>query len=303
MFPSTPPLPEAVLLILAGWFLAGTLFYLYRTFFPEVIKANDGYWDLENEIVHGLCLFGMVPMLSPALLPIPSSVCTGTFVLATIWFTTRSLWWGRYVPYHHQWWWDWTHVGMLAGMTAMFAQVTVWWLVFPLALFWAWLTGYCLQALLLEDIPSRKWLDIGATLYHATMGLAMLLMIIFPSSFMGHNMAAMSGSAIVSRADEAGLRKEIFDPRKTTFLFVWGGCEKCTTGAINFDRLAKDWCSTNLGFIRVNKDKVPNLCQELGIHQCPVVLVINRGVIVGERLQDEIDEQQLSAFVNKHLRG
>ena len=62
--------------VLAALFAAGGLFYVYRLLRPSHVQATYGYHDWENEVGHGLCMLGMVTMLSPALLPIPAIVWT-----------------------------------------------------------------------------------------------------------------------------------------------------------------------------------------------------------------------------------
>jgi hypothetical protein len=177
--------PEWLLLALAVWFFAGSGFYLFRTLFADSVKKVYGYFDLENEVGHGLCLLGMVTMLAPTLLPISATIWTFVLAAASLWFTARALTWGKRVPYATKWWWDWAHVVMLSGMAIMFAGVTTFWLTVPLGIFWTWLFGYYSYELV-HDVKSRKTFYIGSDLAHASMGLVMLLMTAMPSYFMAH---------------------------------------------------------------------------------------------------------------------
>ncbi len=182
LFPHASALPEAILLPLALWFFAGAAFYLYRALFPEQVRAVYGYADLENEIGHGICALAMVSMLAPMFLPIPALVWTILLAVGALWFTARALTWGKRVPYAAKWWWDWAHVGMLAGMALMFAGITTPIISVPLALFWLWFSGYYAYELV-HDARSGNKLYIGSDLVHGSMGVVMLLMTIAPSLF------------------------------------------------------------------------------------------------------------------------
>lgn len=203
--------PEWSLFALASLFLAGSLFYTYRLVRASQVRSVYGYFDWENEVGHGLCMLGMVTMLSPSLLPIPAVVWAGTFGLAFLWFLARALTWGKRVSYPTRWWWDWAHVAMLGGMGLMYANVTTVWLNAPLAVFWLWLGGYYLYELK-QDLPSGKLLYIGSDLAHSLMGFVMLLMTLFPSTFMPmhghHGMHGHNSSEICSPHDESGRQEK-----------------------------------------------------------------------------------------------
>lgn len=169
--------------VLAALFAAGGLFYVYRLLRPSHVQATYGYHDWENEVGHGLCMLGMVTMLSPALLPIPAIVWTWVLGVAAAWFTARALTWGKKVGYATKWWWDWAHVLMLTGMATMYAGFSPIWLNVPFGIFWAWLGGYYLYELA-HDLRSRKTLYIGSDIAHSAMGIVMLLMVLFPAAMM-----------------------------------------------------------------------------------------------------------------------
>lgn len=178
-------LPEAVLLPLGVWFFAIACFYLYRGLFAEQVKAVYGYSDLENEVGHGLCALAMVPMLAPMLLPIPNPIWTVALGVAAVYFFARALTWGKRVGYATKWWWDWAHVGMLAGMAFMYSGLSIAPLAVLFGVFWMWLTAYYLYELA-HDLKSRNVFYIGSDLAHATMGGVMLAMTFAPSLFMAH---------------------------------------------------------------------------------------------------------------------
>jgi hypothetical protein len=335
MFEMLPRLPEPALIALAVWFLAGTIFYGYRLLFPDVVYKSYGYTDWQGEILHGACLFGMVPHLSPSLIPLPNWMWTAFLATVTVLFLVRacitSIWrylkparlplpsfvransldkmavlfllrtriWGRKTSRRkgRSWYGDWVHVIMISGMTAWSAGLLSPWLHLPLAFFWAWLFNKYVDEFV-HDLPKRKPLSIGSDVAHGSMGLVMFLMTVAPASFMGHSMSEMPRVAAIT--NEASARSLISDTSRTTLLYVWGGCENCNRGALAFTRVRDDFCSPTLQrklqFAKVDKDKIPSLCQELGIKKCPMVLVFKRGVPV-DRLQDVTDDQQLTAFV------
>lgn len=169
--------------MLAALFAAGGLFYLYRLLRPSHVQATYGYTDWENEIGHGLCMFAMVTMLSPAFLPIPAAVWTWVLGVGAAVFTARALTWGKRVNYATRWWWDWAHVLMLGGMSIMFAGFSPLWLTIPFGLFWAWLGAYYLYQLV-HDARTGKVLYMGSDIAHSAMGFVMLLMLLFPMAMM-----------------------------------------------------------------------------------------------------------------------
>lgn len=169
--------------VLAALFAAGGLFYVYRLLRPKHVQATYGYTDWQNEIGHGLCMFGMVTMLSPVLLPIPALVWTWVLGAGAVFFTVRALTWGKRVGYATKWWWDWAHVLMLGGMATMYAGFAPLWLNIPFGIFWAWLGAYYLYQLA-HDLRTGKLLYVGSDVAHAAMGIVMLLMVLFPAAMM-----------------------------------------------------------------------------------------------------------------------
>ena len=177
-------LPEWALLTLAVGFLAGACFYLYRLLFPKHVKAVYGYYDVENEAGHGLCMLAMTTMLAPHLLPIPFRVWSVILGAAALWFFVRALTWGKQVP-GARWWGDWAHVGMLAGMGMMFTGANVPFLAVAQGAFWLWFSVYYVFETY-RDSRARKPLYLGSDVSHLSMGVMMLAMTVAPGLFMAH---------------------------------------------------------------------------------------------------------------------
>lgn len=178
-------LPEWFLFLLAAGFLAGTCFYLYRILFAGRVKAHYGYYDLENEIGHGLCTSGMVTMLSPAVLPLAPSLWVWILGAAASWFFVRAFTWGRKLP-HNRVLWDLIHVGMLGFMAIMYAGISSPFLTVLASAFWVYFVGYALlwAYMTRKDGRSTGFLEFGSDLAHIAMGIVMFLMTLFPSIFM-----------------------------------------------------------------------------------------------------------------------
>src|SRR5262245_21610246 len=93
-------LPVWALTLMGLWFLAGSMFYLYRLLFGSHVKQVYGYHDIQNEIGHGLCMASMVTMLMPSLLPIPGNIWAGILGAGAAFFLARAVSWGRKLPYN-----------------------------------------------------------------------------------------------------------------------------------------------------------------------------------------------------------
>lgn len=178
-------LPDWALTAFSLWFFAGTVFYLYRILFADRVRAVYGYWDIENELGHGICMLAMVTMLAPMLLPVPFALWAWVLGAGAVWFTARALTWGKRVSYPNKWWWDWAHVGMLGGMALMFSGASFPYMVWISGAFWLWFTGYYVYSTI-HDLPSRRVLYLGSDLAHMTMGAMMFTMTVWPELFMGH---------------------------------------------------------------------------------------------------------------------
>ncbi|MBS1993680.1 MAG: hypothetical protein JSS86_13885 [Cyanobacteria bacterium SZAS LIN-2] len=179
------------LALLAGFFLVGALFYLFRFCNRSYVSKVNGYHDRENEFWHGACLLGMVSCLTPAWFAIPDLVWQIGFAIGTGWYLVRAFTYGRSLPFNKQWY-DFAHAAMLFGMWWMFAApvsgilVTV---VFTA--YWTWFGSYY-AVRIYNDFKNPHWLSFGQDIAHFTMALVMALMMLYPATFMGshHHMSA-----------------------------------------------------------------------------------------------------------------
>jgi hypothetical protein len=173
--------------MLSLFFFAGTIFYVFRFVNGSYMQRVNGYIDRENEFWHGVCLLGMSAMLTPQFFPLAGIYWAGIFGVGTIWFLVRAFTYGRKLSHNKQWY-DFAHAAMLFGMGWMFAApfshplVTV-----IMVLYWTWFGGYYLYRLS-GDFKKPHWLTIGQDIAHFAMALVMVLMTIWPATFMpGHN--------------------------------------------------------------------------------------------------------------------
>jgi hypothetical protein len=176
---------QVVTMMMSAGFLVGGLFYLYRLLFARPEKAVNGAWDIENEIGHALCMFGMVTMLTPSWFPLPSGLWVMVLGLGAAWFMARTVSWGLKRP-GNKWWWDLTHVGMLGFMALMYAEVSFPLVNFAAAVFWIYFfvyAGYYSYDLRRSGYQPN-WLEVGSDLAHITMGIAMFVMTVWPDRFM-----------------------------------------------------------------------------------------------------------------------
>ncbi len=187
--------PEWLLFALALWFLAGGIFYTYRTLWSHKLIAAYGSRDLENEIGHGLCMYSMVTMLEPSILPIPFLVWAIVLGAGSAWFAVRTFTWGLKRP-GNKWWWDGIHVAMLGFMALMFAGISSLALNIVAGAFWMFFTWYASYYTYKLRSAGRYfgWLEDGSDLAHITMGIAMLIMTAAPNVLMP-DMAHMPGMA------------------------------------------------------------------------------------------------------------
>jgi hypothetical protein len=177
--------PEWALLLFAMFFLGATCFYLYRVVFANQVRAAYGYYDLENELGHLVCMAGMITMLSPSLLPIPSLIWTWVLGTGSVWFFIRACTWGRKLS-HNWWWWDLIHVGMLGFMAVMFSGFERPLLTYAACAFWIYFIVYAAVWAFNTRKDGRfgSMFDFGSDLAHICMGVMMLLMTVFPQAFM-----------------------------------------------------------------------------------------------------------------------
>ena len=178
-------LPEWFLFLLAVGFLSGTCFYLYRVLFYNRTKAHYGYFDIENELGHGICVTAMVTMLSPSVLPIAPTVWAWVLGFGSIWFLVRTFTWGRKLEYTCILW-DLIHFAMLGFMSLMFAGVATLLVSVVASAFWIYFIGYAAwwAYMVRKEGRNTGFLEFGSDLAHIAMGVVMLLMTWFPVMFM-----------------------------------------------------------------------------------------------------------------------
>ncbi|MBX9942340.1 MAG: hypothetical protein K2Y32_23965 [Candidatus Obscuribacterales bacterium] len=171
---------------LSAWFALGAAFYFFRLFSPAYLRRVNGYFDVENEFWHGACLLGMVACLTPWVLPLPVLFWQVLFAVGTLWYLVRAYTWGKTRPFNKRWY-DLAHAAMLGGMWWMFAMpvehlfLTVAW-----AAYWTWFGGYYVYRVY-NDFKKPHWLGFGQDIAHLTMAVVMVLMTIWPQTYMPYH--------------------------------------------------------------------------------------------------------------------
>lgn len=172
-----------ILPALAGFFLLGVPFYLYRFIARAYVTSVNGYFDRENEFWHAVCLAGMTACLAPTWFNIPDTIWIWMFPVGVLWYLVRAFTWGKTVPYNKQWY-DFAHAAMLFGMWWMFAM--------PLAhpvitigftAYWLWFGSYYAYRIA-NDFKKPHWLTFGQDIAHFAMALVMALMTVWPGIWM-----------------------------------------------------------------------------------------------------------------------
>ncbi len=177
-----------LLLLLALFFSAGVLFYLFRLLAATYVRKINGHSDAENEFWHGACLLAMVTMLAPSLSFIPAAtVWIYLLPVGVVWYLVRACIYGKKIP-DNKTWYDFAHAAMLFGMWWMFVEP----LSHPLLSlaftgYWIWFGGYYATRIW-ADFKKPHWLSFGQDIFHFVMAVVMALMVVFPATFMpGHN--------------------------------------------------------------------------------------------------------------------
>ncbi len=177
-----------LLLLLALFFAAGTVFYLFRLCAASYVRKVNGHSDAENEFWHGACLLAMVTMLTPTLSFIPgATVWIYLLPVGVVWYLVRAFTYGKKIPSNKQWY-DFAHAAMLFGMWWMFAEpISHPFLSVAFVGYWVWFGAYYTTRIW-ADLKKPHWLALGQDIFHFVMAVVMALMVIFPATFMpGHN--------------------------------------------------------------------------------------------------------------------
>lgn len=182
-------------------FLAGVLFYIFRLASPKYLRKVNGYWDPENEFWHGMCLLAMVTMLAPSLVQLfTATVWLYTLPVGVIWYIIRAFGYGKRIPHNKQWY-DFAHAAMLFGMWWMFAApLSAPILTVLFAGYWSWFGGYY-STRIWSDFKKPHWLSFGQDIAHFVMAVVMVLMTLFPATFMpasNHGAMSMAPTVICS---------------------------------------------------------------------------------------------------------
>lgn len=302
--------PEWLLFGLAALFLAGGGFYLYRVLFHKRVKAHYGYFDIENEIGHGLCMTAMASMLAPSLLPVSFITWAWILGLGAGWFLLRTFTWGLRLSYN--WYaWDLIHVAMLGFMALMFTGVALPAIVaYGAAAFWVFFTGYAAYWAYMIRREGRPagYLEFGSDSAHILMGVAMFVMTLWPSVLMpSHSgQGALPAPIVVAPpvngvvvGNDANFQQEVLASRQPVVVLVFGGCENCAAEIPIFEELAAKY-QGRIKFVRINKDDSPNSCKALGATDCPAFIFLNgskRSLLQEKR----VDEARLSKFLQESL--
>jgi hypothetical protein len=295
-------------IILCSIFTAGTVFYFVRLISPKLVKKTLGYYDWENELWHGLCLLGMVVCFIPQAFPIPNSFWCYLFFLGGIWYLLRAYNWGLNLSHNKQWY-DIAHSGMLFGMWWMFAQPSKNILLIALnAAFWLWSASYNLHLTYSNIRKNFKALIFGQDIAHALMALVMIGMTLAPNLFMpahGHNaslnniqdnLPAIENCIAVN---EANFSQEVINANLPVVAIVYGGCEKCQIELQIMRSLAPAY-KDRLKFVTINEDIAPRCKKDLGVTQCPTILIVENGKPISV-IKDVTSNPQLQNSLDHYL--
>jgi hypothetical protein len=201
-------MPDAAALVAPEWlissigilFLGFAGFYLWRLFRPTMVKNAIGFFDWEGEAGHFICMLAMASHMAAWLIPIPGIAWSWILGFGTLYYAARAMTWGKRLTYNKQWW-DWTHSAMFLGMFTMFQPLPLAPLLLTvfngaMVLFWVWFSGYYVKDSVL-DARAGKHLSFTSDLAHLSMGVAMLLMALFPALLMpghGHHHHGSAGT-------------------------------------------------------------------------------------------------------------
>jgi hypothetical protein len=185
------------LFCLGLFFFAGALFYLFRLAAPRYLRQVNGYWDAENEFWHGACLIAMTTMLAPSVVSLfTATLWIYVLPVGVAWYLLRAFTYGKKLPFNKQWY-DLAHAAMLFGMWWMFAAPIAHPAITALfAAYWTWFGSYY-AVRLWGDFKKPHWLSFGQDIAHFTMALVMVLMTLWPATFMP-GMPGMSGMGDMS---------------------------------------------------------------------------------------------------------
>lgn len=177
-----------LLIFLAGIFSLMSVFYVVRLFNKKAITICCGTWSPWNELVHILGSLIMLGMVLPPLF-------TYQYALMTLWCLSVALWYAVYLnfPSGPVRFWKFLHANMYLSMGLMCAVMAglapsgVFLVIYGVVvnavvlLYFAKAISYCITH------KPPLWFALGSNIFHVIMAGTMILMFLFPETFMiGH---------------------------------------------------------------------------------------------------------------------
>ncbi len=273
--------------LLTSGFILGVAYYCLRLYNNAKLLQINGFWEWDNELWHMICLLGMAAMVCPRPVFGPAALWQFVFAIGAAWYAIRALTWGRHLPHNKQWY-DWSHCGMQLGMWCMFAGLLDSpWLIVLNAAFWVWFSGYYVWATH-RDLAGKNGWTLGQDVAHLAMGLVMLLMVLWPQTFMpAHSTHSMGSAMQTGSMLSVPSRPDLLQGK--VVVLVFGGCASCSQELANVRALEKEF--PELRFEVVNKDVQEQLCRELCVATCPTLFLLRDGMVVEQSSSNStIDE-------------
>ena len=286
-----------VLFALAATFFLGALMHLFNLLpgkhrLLKRLGCSDG--SKPEEFFHAACLMGMAAALAPSLLPVPDLVWIILYPFGVVYFGYK------FVSDRISKQWNinaLVHGSMLLGMWIMFVYHA------PLIWFAAILAVYWLALSIFYLINCVKGNDLVPCAMHCLMCFTMVLMTIWPKTFMPHHhhhhqdaiQLDNPTTASVAVLNDQSYEQAIASHKGRLVILVYGGCENCAKEVLVFDNLASSLCGTT-EFARINKDSCPGFVEQYQVKDCPKFLLFENGELV-DTLDGEMDEFELTQFL------
>lgn len=284
---------DVVLFVLAATFFLGAALHLLNLFRLKSSSARAiecGSKSATDEFFHIACFASMAAALVPGIFPVPDIVWIVLFPICFSFCFLRALFFSseKKLGKHSL-----LTGTMLLGMWVMFAFPSLpQWLTITIAFYWSGMVVYYLVGKI----------SLNHSI-HLLMCLTMVLMTVWPHTFMphhGHHKAIQStldlpttSGVMVLTDDSYGY--EVTAKKGRVIVLVYGGCENCSKEVRVFDELAGSICGTTR-FARINKDSSPEFVSQFKIDDCPRFLLFEDGKLV-DTLEQYSSEQELAEFM------